>query len=597
MKKLSYLIILTLILGLVLTGCLLSNVGQVPTTERKPNEIAEGIFEVGALVAGKDFEVGTVIVSNDTENLYVKYLITAPNWCLTETHLHVAESWEVIPQKNGNPIPGKFDYKLEHDCVKEYTYEVPWVLEPCTKLFIAAHAVVENTAYCESFGTVYGVEQVSGDLYEIDVVGSTATKIADIVDPVPENKNSPNGLAWDPTTDRLYFSAHIPTDTSSVLWFWEGGTTFLAGEIPGVATGATFFESEYYYVKNATDDLVKVQFSTDGTVDGVFNVVADFAGNDTFRFGDIVIYPEGPILYGSTNQSGLTPPTFFSIDSMGYNSISTTDGIKLQLAVGSDGVLYGQSTGSGKFFMIDPATGTTTPAGKTVGAEYGFTDLASGTRCVPPTETAWAAGSGFPGKNWATYFHYIVNGVPIIIDGILSSGEWDCATEIPVAGVMGTVRVSATTDYLYVAFDVLDSTDARLGENIHGNDQTSINVNPTDGAPWGKPCDIIFQIGADPNAWGGTSSGQTDGWKTDWEINGVQQLSLPGDLETMTIFYSGGNRISEWKVPLASIAPSAGDDLKVGGAIDVGDGASYVYPIGLDPLWKDASTYVDIYVY
>ena len=34
MKKLSYLIVLTLILGLVLTGCLLSNVGQVPTTEQ-----------------------------------------------------------------------------------------------------------------------------------------------------------------------------------------------------------------------------------------------------------------------------------------------------------------------------------------------------------------------------------------------------------------------------------------------------------------------------------------------------------------------------------------------------------------------------------
>jgi len=34
MKKLSYLIALTLILGLVLTGCLLSNVGQVPATEQ-----------------------------------------------------------------------------------------------------------------------------------------------------------------------------------------------------------------------------------------------------------------------------------------------------------------------------------------------------------------------------------------------------------------------------------------------------------------------------------------------------------------------------------------------------------------------------------
>ena len=34
MKKLYYLIVLTLILGLVLTGCLLSNIGQVPTTEQ-----------------------------------------------------------------------------------------------------------------------------------------------------------------------------------------------------------------------------------------------------------------------------------------------------------------------------------------------------------------------------------------------------------------------------------------------------------------------------------------------------------------------------------------------------------------------------------
>ena len=34
MKKLYYLIILTVILGLVLTGCFLSNVGQVPTNEQ-----------------------------------------------------------------------------------------------------------------------------------------------------------------------------------------------------------------------------------------------------------------------------------------------------------------------------------------------------------------------------------------------------------------------------------------------------------------------------------------------------------------------------------------------------------------------------------
>jgi len=152
MKKLSYLIVLTLILGLVLTGCLLSNVGQVPTSEQsgivsltKGSETDPDEF---LLYAGQTFPVGKVYVWNDVNDLYVKYVITAPDWCLTETHLHVADELSLIPQtKKGNPIPGKFDYKDEYECVAEsYLYTIPldaeW--EPCENLFIAAHAVVEK---------------------------------------------------------------------------------------------------------------------------------------------------------------------------------------------------------------------------------------------------------------------------------------------------------------------------------------------------------------------------------------------------------------------------------------------------------------------
>jgi len=182
------------------------------------------------------------------------------------------------------------------------------------------------------------------------------------------------------------------------------------------------------------------------------------------------------------------------------------------------------------------------------------------------------------------------------IDGSVSAGEWDDATNIYVAGSIGIVKVIATTDYVYVLFNVSDSTDARLGQNLKGNDQIGFNINPTDGGSWGFPYDIIFQTGADPNAWGGTSSGQTDGWETQWSIKvggvTIQQPSLPSDLETKTI-YSSGRRISEWKIPLVNITNEKPcDDLKVGGAIDVGDGNSYVYPVGLN--WNDASTFVDI---
>lgn len=186
------------------------------------------------------------------------------------------------------------------------------------------------------------------------------------------------------------------------------------------------------------------------------------------------------------------------------------------------------------------------------------------------------------------------------LDGIVSLGEWDDATEISVAGDMGIVKVLATTDYLYVLFDVVDSTDARLGENQVGNDKIGLNINPTEGGPWGKPYDIIFQTGADPAAFTttlpeGLSSGISNSWYTEWVIDGTQ-YDLPPDLDTITL-YSEGMRVSEWKIPLISIDPSAGDVLKIGGAADnLGDsGNSYVYPIGLE--WANVSTYFNIIVH
>ena len=194
------------------------------------------------------------------------------------------------------------------------------------------------------------------------------------------------------------------------------------------------------------------------------------------------------------------------------------------------------------------------------------------------------------------------------IDGVISTGEWAGATVIPVASAMGNVSVIAEPPYLYVLFNVTDSTDARLGENSVGNDKIGLNINPTAGVgTWGKPYDIVFQTGADPAAFqtvppGGVSSGMSDGWYTEWVIDGTQLMSLPGDLETKTIYnYGTGTRISEWKVPLATIAPSPGDTLKLGGACDnlhvVGgaQGNSYSFPPTLD--WNDpASTFVDILV-
>ena len=69
------------------------------------------------LIAGKYMDAGDVLVWNDGEYLYVKYVTVYS--CLYETHLHVATTlggFDGIPQtKKGNPIPGKFEYKSHHD--------------------------------------------------------------------------------------------------------------------------------------------------------------------------------------------------------------------------------------------------------------------------------------------------------------------------------------------------------------------------------------------------------------------------------------------------------------------------------------------------
>lgn len=183
------------------------------------------------------------------------------------------------------------------------------------------------------------------------------------------------------------------------------------------------------------------------------------------------------------------------------------------------------------------------------------------------------------------------------IDGAITLFEWYGATIIPVASEMGTVFVIAYTDCLYVLFDVVDSTDARTDYEFEvGNDQISINVNPTAGiSTWGFPYDLIFETSALSVDDGGhhvlpwnpkVNSGTIDGWATRWFPDDAQQ-DLPDNLESATI-YSDGRRITEWKLPLTTTAPS----LKVGGAIDVGDGHSYVYPISLD--WNNPGTFVNV---
>lgn len=96
------------------------------------------------LKAGQHIDVGSVSVWNDADFLYVKYETTG-GWCLTETHVHIATQPELIPQRNGNPIPGLFNHKKEHDCETEYTYvDIPLDWNPDEVIYVAVHAEVQK---------------------------------------------------------------------------------------------------------------------------------------------------------------------------------------------------------------------------------------------------------------------------------------------------------------------------------------------------------------------------------------------------------------------------------------------------------------------
>jgi len=91
------------------------------------------------------FDAGDVDISYDGANIIVTVTSAAP-WLLAETHVHVAASAALVPQKNGNPIPGKFDYDQEDATTvtaTEHVYTIPYVLVDGDSVVIAVHAAIE----------------------------------------------------------------------------------------------------------------------------------------------------------------------------------------------------------------------------------------------------------------------------------------------------------------------------------------------------------------------------------------------------------------------------------------------------------------------
>jgi hypothetical protein len=65
------------------------------------------------LVAGQHFEAGTVTIHNNNGGLLID-VRTANDWKMTALHVHAGWAENPVPTRQGNPVPGQFDFKYEY---------------------------------------------------------------------------------------------------------------------------------------------------------------------------------------------------------------------------------------------------------------------------------------------------------------------------------------------------------------------------------------------------------------------------------------------------------------------------------------------------
>jgi hypothetical protein len=326
------------------------------------------------LIAGQTEDIGEVQVWNDDENLYVTFVVTTGE-CMIQTHLHVADSLDGIPQTNkGNPIPGQFDYADPHGCVEEYTYTVPLTWDCDTELFIAAHAAM---------GTLEATTIVSGDGQTIVTQRRSGGDVG--FTPV----DLPAALAWEPGPN---YPNDGPDDSG-----WEANSLWdqqLTTDLR--PTGADWIWESYRVLDPVYGTVLTFERSFDvGWPIGGNLLIACDNGYEVFLNGESLGTDN---VYGVWRTSDLKQAF---VDVSGWNAVGSYD-LFADLLEGTNTLTIDAAN---EYFDTDdqgnpaPGTASSNPGGLIFALDLEY--YADG-------ETAWGAGGEFPGRNWATYFNYTV---------------------------------------------------------------------------------------------------------------------------------------------------------------------------------------------
>jgi len=169
----------------------------------------------------------------------------------------------------------------------------------------------------------------------------------------------------------------------------------------------------------------------------------------------------------------------------------------------------------------------------------------------------------------------------VTIDGTISSGEWAGATTFTIQGG-GTAYFLADTSFVYAAYDITGWTSA-MGAATGGN-LLGFGVWKANGSAGTSGTGVEFQQATNQANWGGGApSGTLNGLASAFRINGQNPpaASIPASLLAADSFATG-HRVWEVKVPIDTMAVSAGDTIWVIGGINYNSTVHW-YPAGTTP--------------
>lgn len=151
MKNIYYVFVMALC---VVTSCTTDEIETTPADMQQANLELPGLddetttgttqIEEVDLMAGQHIDVGSVTVTLDGNSVIVTYT-TDGDWEIQETHLYVGDLNGLPTNGGGNPKIGQFPYKDTYPSGTQTVTVITIELAPGECVYVAAHAVVENT--------------------------------------------------------------------------------------------------------------------------------------------------------------------------------------------------------------------------------------------------------------------------------------------------------------------------------------------------------------------------------------------------------------------------------------------------------------------